>query len=326
MEILFTIPENDTIDGSNFIEYYPSVNRNLYWKNILPYIKQAQMNFIIDEIGQPLLDKLLSAVAKPAAVDSAMEYLRFAAAYHTVYLSMPHLNVTLSDAGVMQSAGENQSRTNQWSYKAARWSALFQAHKNLDNAINILIQNIDDPYLSEYSESEYHDNSKSRIFDSSSMKQYASVQTWRAFKAILPYLRRAENKLMEMLGDRTFDLLFDATPLNRILLDKARWYVATEALLDAVPNLSIYIEGNNITVMSSLDGIENGIGVFSPPQVELVDKLIQKLTKETKIHRNDVLSFLRINRNHFVEWAEDFAETKTRTVYHSEDQIGGIIL
>jgi hypothetical protein len=326
MDLLFSTPLNDAIEGSDFVNYYPSVNRNLYFDSIEPYIRQAQLNFVNQIIGEDLVSKLLGNDPKPGKVETAFEQIKFAAAYYTIYLAAPHINVTISDAGIMQSAAEGQARTTQWSYKAARWSALINAHKNIDNAINSLNSIIDDPYLLDWSESKEHLISKTKIFSSESIKEYASVNSFRAFLAVSPYLRRAESKLMEIIGEETYDNIFDGDPNFKKLLDKSRWYVATTAMLDAIPNLSIYIEGNNITVMHSVDGIEPGIGIFSQPHVELVDNMLKKLSEESKQHRQDLINFLRVNKDHFTDWAAKFADTKTKMVYYSEDRIGGVML
>jgi hypothetical protein len=240
---------------------------------------------------------------------------------------MPHVNVTMSDAGVMQSSGDSQTRVNQWSFKSARWSSLINAEKNIDRAIQILHKNIDDTYLSDFKESEKYHSTKSMIFDTASIIDFAPIRTWRAFRSVLPFIRRAEGKLLELLGNRTMMRLFDDDDKEKKLLEHARWYVATSALLDAVPNLSIYYEANNITVVSSIDGIEAGIGIFSQPHVELVDNLLKKLKEESSTHFQNVKNHLRVNRDFFTEWAEDcYSEGKSSMIYHSDDEIGGLML
>lgn len=341
MKLLFTEPASgkNEVQNTNFLDYYPSISASTSWTSLRPYINQAARKYIIKYIGKPFYDELCNyaeATTDDPVKDEILEQLRIALAHYSIHTAMPHLNIIISDSGTNQNRNEKTGPASQWAFKSARWSSLYGAECALDQALTFMYLNKSNEFLNTWTESEaFKFVFTDFISGVNELKNYINVTSIRGYLSLVPFIKKAESEVKNILGPRTYDIIkndLSSGDENKIeLIKKIRYFISERALYLAIPHLALYIDGGTIVFMSSVDGIEPGYGVWNSSNEESISRLTDRSAENSKLYQQDIRTFLAIKKDVFVEWAEDiYQEYRSKSVFTTTncngDAVGGIML
>ena len=348
MELIFkviTTPtggENERLKHTNFEAHYPSAHTNMAWKTINPYVRQAIKKYILPYIGSELYDDLATKYQNDTVLTAeqaeTLELLQDCAAFYTVYQAMPHRNIVLADTGVQQNTPENASPTNQWSFKIARWNALVEADNMLDQLLSYLEQQIEASvaYFDLFKNSTAYNVKVSNFFrHTSELDEYLNINnSRRAFVALSKYLTKAEEQyLLPILRADQFNEIRDQMKANTLttentnLLAYVKKVVAEFSLVEAIPHLSLLIEGDGFKIVSSSDQFDNKRNLTNKNHMDAIQKLEYKAKENARIYRADLIRFLYDNVDDYPTWKAGgyYVEpTEVGGVTQSEDSIGAV--
>lgn len=129
------------LDSIEDVKEYVSINKNVEWESLEPYIKQADRKYI-----KPLLgDALYTAYAATAPTEEVplkvYHLFREASANLSWFLYLPLANVQVSDSGIAVSSGENHKAAEWWQIRDLRRSFLDAGFSALDEALKLMEAN-----------------------------------------------------------------------------------------------------------------------------------------------------------------------------------------
>lgn len=336
MNHLFTVDntENPLIGKSDFVTFYPSVNRELPMRDVVPFIKNATRNYLIYVIGKAMYDAIYTDRASTDEIKAeVVELAKQAIAWFTVFMALPHLNIVIASSGVKQSSGEGTQNVSQWSFKQARWSALINGEKALEQLLNYMEKNKAETWFNPWTSSAEYGLTVSDYFKK--VTDFATLinksESWRLFKALMPEIRKAEGVVKKSVGKRTYDDLLakqtSGTDKEKELIRMIKIWIAYEAFQRSIPSLRLYIDGNGIYNMQSTDGVEPGYGVFATANETAVDQLRQQMKADAAELWRDLQNYMLVYTDSFPMWKEDiYQESQPRGLIYSPDQIGGIMI
>ena len=129
-----------TIDD---LKKYVSVNKNIEWASIEPYVKQADRKYLKPIIGELLYNDYATTV--PAGNElKVYELLREASANLCWFIYLPLANVQVTDSGISVAGGENYKAAEWWQIRDLRRSFLDAGFQALDEALKIMEANEDE--------------------------------------------------------------------------------------------------------------------------------------------------------------------------------------
>jgi len=350
MDILFktTPPASGStlVKHTNFAEHAPIANANTDWLTIFPFVKRAVRTYIFPWIGEALYDDIAAKYQSDFALTDAqaetLELLQDAVANYAVFLAMPVLNVALTNMGTQQSSDREGTSNppSQWSFKNAYWSTLHQADASMDQLLRQLTFQValNNDYYDLWTDSTAYDYGKSYFFRSndqlSNHLNYAD--SLRAYKAVVPYVKAAETRyLRPVLGKEMFDELANQIETNTLTADNANLltYVQQAAaqygLYEAIPYLTLLIEGDGFKVVSSTDNYDNRRNLTNITHQRAIESLRQAAEGNAKTYLADLRQFLYDNADTYPTFKNSSVyETYTTsdTTYESPTQKGAVFL
>ncbi len=348
MDLIFKVTttpsgsDNERLKHTNFEDHYPSAHTNMAWKTVKPYVRQSIKKYVLPYIGSEIYDDLASKFQNGDSLTDeqteALELLQDCAAYYCVYHAMPHQNIVLADTGVQQNTPEHSSPTNQWSFKLARWTALLEADNILDQLLAYLEQQIEDSvaYFDLFKNSSAYNVKVSNFFrHTSELDEYLNINnSRRAFVALTKYITKAEEQyLYPILREDYFNEIRDELKGNNLsaenttLLPKIRKMVAEFALVEAIPHLSLLIEGDGFKIVSSTDQYDSKQNLTNKNHMDAIQALKYKAEENARIYRADLIRFLYDNADDYATWKAGgyYVEpTETGGVTQSDSSIGAV--
>ena len=177
------------------LKLYVSVNKNLDWQSVSPYIKQAERKYIIPLIGSAMYAANIVDGYTPADKPlEVYELIREASANLAWFLYLPLANVQVSDSGIATSQGEHHKAAEWWQIRDLRRSFLDAGFSALDEALKIM----------EANEADFTDWKASTgytIFAELFVKRTDTFQRWfnisnsrRTFLAMRPYMLESHHQ------------------------------------------------------------------------------------------------------------------------------------
>jgi hypothetical protein len=157
------------------------------------------------------------------------------------------------------------------------------------------------------------------------------IRSIRAYQSIIPYIRNAENNVRNITGQRQYDNiksnLTSSDTRYKELIKLIRRYVVDFGLEMAIPVLSLYNNGKDLVLIGDTDGISKEFGPNSASHQETINIMIQNLKSSQKALYQEIKNYLAIHRDFFTLYAEDnYSETRSKSVFVSPDEIGGIMI
>jgi hypothetical protein len=333
MDIIFTAPTppQKEIRDSNFRDFYPSINPALYWETILPYIKDAVRTFVFPHIGRAFYAAVCAHTTPDSGIkDEIKELLSSAIAKYAIYLAMPHINVTISDMGVQQNRNEKSGNAAQWAYNQSRWAVLYAAERALDDLLNYMYDNKSNSWLKTWTDSDsYTFIFTDFIAGRKEMSTLSGIKTMRGFWSVVPFIKKQENELKKIIGYRTYDdiktKLTSGSAKEMELIKLIKYFLTESAIYEAMPSMNVMLEDGNLYSVSTSD-VPN-IGVNASANITAVNTLREQLKNKAKYYENEIRNYLTIYVDDFDLYKEDcYIADRPRSVFHSSDQIGGVML
>ncbi len=322
MNYLFVATSGTKVENTTFKQYYPAINKSMSWDSVLPFVKQATRTYLVKHLGQVTYDLIAGSTAG-TELDEVRDILRFALANYTIYEALPSLNATISDMGVVEKTNENTVPISQWRLKTARWEALVKGDTFMDQAIEYIISK---PGVF----SGYSFTGSVFFKTTSSFQQYSTIAGPRAFQAMLPYIREAEDSLEEKLCSFYPEVtakLADTNNLWMKLIHFSKRYIAHEAMMRAIPRLLLYIDGDGIKLTSSGDTFDQKSNILASFGKDGPDNLVRKLNLDSKAAFQAVENWLYKNKAEtaFATWVDNLPEyDDSPAITASSDRVGGI--
>lgn len=335
MDLLFSVssPTRESkIGDSDFKKHYPSINTNMNWLSLEPYIRQATREYLLPYIGPEFYADILDVdeESDEIMIDIA-EMTRDAVAYYTVWMAMPHINVVLSDMGAQENgSSDGTSQPAQaWRYKNARWETMLQADKMIDRLLLYLEKNKDESVISNWKDSDECEEVGHPLFRTTAeLKKYTKVDSWRFFKALMPFFDQAldldivghicreqyENLVGKISSGNTYELA---------AIELIRKALANFTLHRAIPHLRVAMESNAILFVSSTDGMN----IKQAALDSAIDALRAQLERDGKEYLRQLKGYLYQNVDEFPIFKENgYVEDPGVGVIVSPDEIGGIMI
>lgn len=175
------------------IKKYCSINKNVDWDSISPYVAQAERKYIKSLLGSVLYDDYCTTV--PTG-NELLAYTLFqeASANLSWFLYMPLANVQVSDSGIAVQQGENFKAAEWWQIRDLRRSFLDAGLNAIDEALKIMEENEAD--FSPWETTEGY-----TIFKELFVKRAETFNRWfninnsrQTFLALRPYLLESHHQ------------------------------------------------------------------------------------------------------------------------------------
>jgi hypothetical protein len=332
MNIIFdpTITQKKELKETNFSEFVANINPAFYYPNLVPYIKDAVRTYIYPYFGRTFYETVVAHNTTDAVKDEIRELMSSAIAKYAVYFAMPHINVTISDMGVQQNRNEKSSNSSQWAFQQARWAMLYSAERALDDLLNFCYDNKSNAWLSGWTASdEYKHTFTDFISGRKELSKISGIKTMRAFWSVVPFIKKSEDETKKILGYRQYDniktKLTTGTAKEKELIKLIRYHITESAIYEALPSMTVLIEDGSIFSISVSD--MPNIGTNSANNITMINTLRQQCKEKAAYYQNEIRNYLHIYKDDFTFWKEDcYIEERPRSVFHSEDEIGGIML
>lgn len=326
-----------TVGESNFKAHFPSINKNMSWASIKPYIRQATEEYLLPYLGDTLHEAIIAWEGDEAPADlnaRILDCLRDALAAYTIYEAMPHINIVLSDMGAQENASENNTSqpASQWRFKNARWAAMIKADKMLDKALSLLEtmeDEEDSTTFADWKEWSLDQGNKSELFDSAkTLSQVMNISTGRrAYLALLPYFKKALNmKIIPAISKEQYDAIIANPTENEYFteaFEKIRYAVAEYGYYLAIPHLRIAFDGQSVVFVTSTDGMN----MTKDAHQDAINDLKQRTLNDADTALASLTSYLYKNHAEFSHYDDlVYIEYHQDTVIRSSDGVGGIMI
>ena len=175
------------------LKQYVSVNQNLKFASIEPYIKQAERKYIQTVIGDTLYDDYCTTV--PTGIElKAFKLFCEASSNLAWFLYLPLANVQVTESGISVTEGTNFKAAEWWQIRDLRRSFLEAGFNAIDEALKIMES--DEASFSPWELSEGY-----TIFKELFVKRAETFNRWyninnsrRTFLALNPYLLEAHHQ------------------------------------------------------------------------------------------------------------------------------------
>jgi hypothetical protein len=327
-DFLFIVPENQNfqVKDTDFLEFYPNISREMSWKNLRPYIRQAWYNYILPMIGIEFAEVLKESELDDVSLKETVDHIKQALALYTIYLAYPQNNQFISDGTINQAVSDKTQPISQWAFKNARWSQLIGAEKALDVALLDILKK-------KYNHWDGRKYTHKWITSTDVLLKYVRVNGLRAYLNIRPYFDHALSELGKLLSCDVLDQIYDEKYDPEICkaFHKVQEYIAHKSLELAIPRMLLFVEGNSIIFLSSADGIQDGIGVYSSANMDAVKMLINSCREDAARSLNDMKNIMNKDPETFTEYAQYLESLQTDNALivtrdHEGDVFGGVMI
>ncbi|MDO6813826.1 DUF6712 family protein [Tenacibaculum soleae] len=127
-----------TIDD---VKKYVSVNKNISWESLEPYVKQADRKYIKNLVGDIIYNDYVTTVPTDIIEVKVFELLREASANLAWFIYLPLANVQVSDSGIAVVNSNNSKPAEWWQIRDLRRSLLDAGLQAIDEALKIMEAN-----------------------------------------------------------------------------------------------------------------------------------------------------------------------------------------
>lgn len=266
----------------DFQRYVPVV-KQFSLKTLLPYLDAAADDVLPRFLGQTVTDQLLALPgggdpADPSPVlDKALELTRRAIAGICVADNLTLLEVMIGGDGITISAADNRKAAFEYQTKKVEARLANGGWAALDKLIGLVADNPDE--FPGWVDAPYYAEHQGSLFKSAAeFSRYYGIQDrWLTFWALRPWIRPVEE--LAVARQARIDALTAATLEQRALLQRKLLRAAAyQAVIDALPNLSIELNGSNIQV--NYAGQYGNTGYFQAPGRDHLDWVMLKLQRQ----------------------------------------------
>lgn len=329
-----------TVGDTNFKEHYPGVNRNMAWKTLEPFIRQATERYVFPYICEEALCELADKYQKAAVLKFKEDIITFVngatlsfeegtavtikeaklmlmfqdiIAYYTIHLAMPVLNTIVADMGVQQNSSSDATSnpTQLWRYKNTRWEVCLVADAGMDRALSYIHKNLqgEDKLSDTWANCSIYEKSQTCFFKT--VEQFQCFEdiknSWRTFKALVPAINKAALRYIKPILCENFyqelctQIAEDTlTDNNKAIVKLVRGALASYTLKDGIARISIVVESDGIKMVSSTDGMN----IKATANDTAIQRLIEQATEDAEIYKQDLMNTLYANPDNYPTWRD----------------------
>lgn len=228
-----------------------------------PSIDEAQINYIIPEIGQEFFDELItqhdSDNLTPANL-KALPFIQRTLANYTMYLYSDIGNLSISDTGIQQNVSENSVPAQQRAIENFKRKSMKSGEVAMEKLLLFLETN-EGSYPTWKNSNAYTKGRELFIKTAEELTNYLAVNdSRRLYRKLIPYLRRAEEMyLKKILCTDQYAELKIADKTNTYtakltaLLNECKPLVAYRALQKALPELRVIVDHTGLNLSNTGD-------------------------------------------------------------------------
>lgn len=345
MKLLFKVTSNSPsspaqVGDTNFKAHYSGVNHSMAWDELEPAVRQATQKFVLPYVGTELYNDLATKFETGASLSDqqaqTLEYLQDAIAFYSIYQILPEKQSVVASMGVVQNVPTSGSQpTNQWSWKAKRWSALENGDVFLDKLLTYMEQQVAAAvaYFDLWKTSAAYKVRVSSFFrHTAELDAFLNIQeSRRSFISLVKYMRDVEEDIIRpLLCDDQFEALKAANPDAETtdLLERVRKAVAWLGLYEAIPNHRLVIDGDGFRVVSQTDQFDDRRNLTNNTHESAINDLSQRAERKGRQYLDELRAFLKANESTYTLWADSPCNAKSTAKAHgivaSPDKVGGI--
>ncbi|RIV20528.1 hypothetical protein DYU11_21010 [Fibrisoma montanum] len=279
-----------TGDTEQFRQYV-AVNVSFTLDDVLPQLESTQETLLPRFLGDTLTEQLISlADEKPEDLEGpenrkrkrALHLIRVAVARIGFAEYLPFAEVQIGDDGITVPGSPDRKAAYEYQTKKLERALLEVGWRSLDELITLVSKNPDE--FPGWDESPYADEFAEAIFKTPEefSRFYPIQDRWLTFWALRPYIRAVEDEYGGSALVRLQALPETVTDTQKKLIRKKLLRaMAYQTMLEAIPNLSIEVNGVNVQVNY---GTQFGNAqYFQPPGRDELDWVLGNLRKQTDL-------------------------------------------
>jgi hypothetical protein len=248
------------INEATLKEVLGGVQQSITWETFGPFVKQAELKYILPVIGEDLYDELseVSGVSELQTPNvwqqKIIDRLMIASGYYALVAALPQLVTVIGDNGIAVN-NIGGAPMYKWTYKELKDSSLETADEALEQALVWLEknQNVEvtpgTKVFQKWLDSDECTISKSLyINDANEFTEFFpnARNSRRFYLNIRQYLKKVEKfELLPQLGRAFFDALKNPLVPDALILEAqilAKYFLANKAVSEAIPFLNINAE------------------------------------------------------------------------------------
>ena len=307
MKILFksdSTADHITVGMTNFKQHYPFVEGSMVWDEFKTVVRQATQAHVLPFIGEAMYAKLAAdytagELSSEKAAIVAM--LQDSIAHYAIYTALPYMPFVVSSSGIQkQQPTEGAVAMTHGERKDTRWNAHIDADSFLDGALKLL-ENTEGSYWQPWRDHAAKQFKTSAFFkNADDLDEHLNIQgSRRAYINMVSYLKKTEESAVEwLLGYDLFEALKNPSDeaVMTTLLRKVRKFVAQQSLYEAVPFLTLVIEGDGFKIVSRGDGIEERNGLKHQQHENAILRLQEAARQRSEQFKTELIEFLWKNK------------------------------
>lgn len=274
MQLLFMpsggVAGKEKVADTNFQDHYPSVNANLLWREISPYVRQATQVHVLPFLGENLYSELAAAYlddSLTAEQGKLVELLQDSIANFTVAMILPRKKTIVASMGAVEnSATDNSTGSSLWGYKSTLFTAYQDAGRFLDNALEKLEEYEKGPnsFWNLWKNSPAYNAGATDFFRTTSefMEYHPINRSHRTFLAMRPIIKEQSGSIRAVLCDALYNDLVakiydpNISEAYKKLLDHVRRVVAKQTVSNAVDAIPVLPETDGFRIITAVDSVD----------------------------------------------------------------------
>ncbi|TAF02266.1 MAG: hypothetical protein EAZ80_01595 [Runella slithyformis] len=257
----------NTINGLK--EVLGGVQNEMYWRTWKPFVRQAEISYIIPTIGEELyaqIDALIDAstdfVTGSNVQKSLIERLRYVLGHYVTMESQLSMLLLQGDGGTVVASPPNMQAPGKWMVTARIAEARDKADREMEAVLQFLEKN-KSSFATWTASDAYTISAKLFLSSATQFTDYfpAVRNSRRMYLALRSYIEKSEREYVEtLIGNALFNDLKTKiangdvlAPHEKSVVTMLRTIVANDAFRRAVPYLNL---NSDFRLVSEADGIE----------------------------------------------------------------------
>ena len=297
------------------------IQQTMNWRTWSPFVRQAEMLYIVPAIGQELYSELDALPAPSEKQVTLLTWLRMAIAEYADLLGGMRLVLHTSDAGKQSPSGSNMQSPGKWMIVAARKEAINKADLALERALQYLETNAAD--FPTWKASDSFTVSKELFIGSATeLTTYfpPARQSRRIYLALRNYLAKTENYYLQpLLGEAMYTAwktrLKSDTPAwsakELEALQLVRFLLSYQTFFESITFLNI---SEDWRLVSETDGISNEDIL----PIERRQEMRTECQRQMQEFESRLITYLTTHASE-----SDFTEYYTSDQYQPSRKLGG---
>lgn len=287
------------------------VSEGLKIERVRPYLKNAEVVYLVPMLGKDLLAELDTALeATPSELQAELiGHLRFALGNLAMMDFAPVNMATVGESGTVEINTEGAQRAGQWVARDQMAGYISGGFRRLEEAIRFLEENRE--HFASWETSSYYLKGRNLILPSALVfdDYYNIGKSGWLYLQLLAHLRMTEDGIArEMLGTNFLLEIKNwiaggeegQSAEQKEVIRLLRTAVASETMARAIPRLAVAIGTEGVTL--SLTNTTQSVRAIKPATPEEKQELIRLAQLDAAEYKGELVKFLKANADLFPTW------------------------